>query len=398
MEYKLRKYQVEAVETGIKFFGSADRTKPLLVLPTGSGKSLIIAYIVKALRGKVLILQPTKELLEQNYCKYENAIQGHPELEQAGIFSASVGVKEIKRVTFAMIGSVVNRAEEFADVEYILIDECHKVPPKKSSMYVDFLSKMYVKVIGLTATPFRLKTYNDPWCKGKKFSKINLLNRETPRFFNKFLHVTQIGQMYDEGFLCPINYIEMQFDGAFLKLNSTGAEYSEKSLKEAISRNKIIEKIPGILKQAFEKGRTACLVFVQSVEEARQLASITPFSAYVHALTEKKEREQIIKDFKNGNIKTIFNVGILVEGFDYPDLDTIILARPTMSLTLYMQMIGRGIRIAKDKEHCSVLDMCGNIKRFGKIEELRIEFDRIFGWVLRNDSKILSGRRLDDLS
>lgn len=397
MVYTLRKYQQDAVDRGVEFFNSTDRTRPILSLPTGSGKSIIIAYIVKALQGKVLVMQPSKELLEQNYKKYENVIKDHPDLEPASIYSASIGVKEVSRVTFAMIGSIVNKPELFQDIKYVIIDECHLVPPDKNSMYMRFLSQINAQVIGLTATPYRLKTYNDPWCMGKKFSKINLLNREKPFFFNRFIHITHTKQLYDEGFLCPVNYIEMQWDGSFLQVNSTGAEYSENSLKEAIERNEIIKKIPGILDQAFKKGRKNCLVFVRAVEEARHLASITPFSNYVHAETDKKDREQMIKAFKNGSIKTIFNVGILTTGFDFPELDTVIIARPTMSLTLYIQMIGRGIRIAEGKDKCSVLDMCGNIKRFGKIEDMRIECDEKDGWVLRNDKQVLSGRRLDEL-
>lgn len=396
MSYNLRQYQSEAIEKGIEFFNSSDRTRPMLILPTGSGKSIIIACIVKELKGKVLILQPSIELLSQNYQKYQNVIKEHPELEQASIYSAGVGVKEVGRITFATIGSIFKKPEMFMDVDHVLIDECHFVPPEKSSMYMKFLSVINVKVVGLTATPFRLKTYTDPFT-GKKFSKINLLNRERPSFFNKFIHITQIKQLYDEGYLCPVNYIEMQFDGSYLQVNSTGAEYTENSLKEAIERNEIIKKIPGILDQAFKKGRRACIVFVRSVEEARELAEITPYSNYVHANTDKKERAEMLKSFKSGSIKTIFNVGILTTGFDYPELDTVIIARPTMSLALYIQMIGRGIRIAPGKEKLSMLDMCGNLKKFGKIEELRIEDDEVDGWVLRNDKQILSGRRLDEL-
>lgn len=394
--YNLREYQKEAIKVGIDFFQSCERTRPLVIMPTGSGKSIVIASIVKALTGKVLILQPSIELLSQNYQKYQNVIKAHPELEQASIYSAGVGVKEIGRVTFATIGSIYKKPELFSDVQYIIIDECHFVPPERSSMYMKFISELTVQVLGLTATPFRLKTYTDPFT-GRKFSKINLLNRERPGFFNKFIHITHPRQLYDEGFLCPINYIEMQFDGSFLQVNSTGAEYTESSMKRALEMNDINKKIPGILDQAFKKGRRACLVFVRSVEEARQLAEITPFSSYVHAETDKKERANILKAFKNGSIKTIFNVGILTTGFDYPELDTVILARPTMSLALYIQMIGRGIRIAPGKEKLSMLDMCGNYKKFGKIEDMRVENDEKDGWVLRNDQRILSGVRLDEL-
>lgn len=164
-----------------------------------------------------------------------------------------------------------------------------------------------------------------------------------------------------------------------------------------MSRNEIVERIPGILQQAYEKGRNASLVFVRQVHEAEHLAQITPFSEYVYALTKKKEREHVINGFKNGSIKTMFNVSVLTTGFDFPGLDNVVLARPTASLALYVQMIGRGLRPAEGKEYCTVVDMCGNLKRFGKLEELRIEDDPQHGWVLRNDKQILSGRRLDEI-
>lgn len=395
--YQLRPYQKQAEEAAVEFFKSAERTKPILVLPTGAGKSLVIAFVVKQLEGNVLILQPSKELLEQNYRKYDAAIQGHPELERASIYSASVGIKERGRVTFATIGSIYKCPEVFADTHYIIVDECHFVPPQSGSMYTQlFKSLPGAKVLGLTATPYRLKTYNDPF-NGKKFSKINLLLRERPQFFNRFLTIVQTKQMYDEGYLSPVNYVSMAWDGSFLKFNSTGAEYSDASMKEAMERNAILTKIPGILDQAFKKGRRACLVFVRTVEEARQLAAVTPFADYIHAETPKKERDAIIKAFKGGGIKTLFNVSVLTTGFDYPELDTIIIARPTMSLALFVQMVGRGIRLADGKDHCTLIDMCGNLQKFGKLEELRIEDDEHAGWVLRNDKQIISGVRLDEL-
>lgn len=392
--YTLRPYQAEAVDRSVDFFLNGGKGRPILELPTASGKSLIIAYTAKALTGNVLVLQPSMELLKQNYDKYSEAIKGHPDLYPASVFSASVGIKQRGRVTFATIGSIVNVAELFADIEYVLVDECHYVPPVENSMYVSFFSQIpRAKVLGLSATPYRLKTYNFP----DKHSKINLLPRERPFFFDRFLYNVTTKRMYEEGFLCPVKYISMGWDGSFLEFNTTGAEYSDASMQEALKRNEVIQKIPGMLEQAFRKGRKSCLVFVRSVEEARHLAEVTPFSNYLHALTPKKERAQIVQSFKAGSIKTLFNVAVLTTGFDYPALDTIIIARPTMSLALFVQMVGRGIRLAPEKEYCSVVDMCGNLDRFGRIEELRIEQDPHVGWVLRNDRKILSGRRLDEL-
>lgn len=392
--YQLRPYQQEAVDRAVAFFNSKEKTRPILVLPTGAGKSLVIAFTVKQLTGNVLILQPSKELLEQNYRKYDEVIKGHAELERASVYSASVGIKERGRVTFATIGSIYKQPELFADIEHVIVDECHFVPPQKSSMYTTFFRHIDAQVLGLTATPYRLKTYADPFT-GRPFSKINLLTRERPMFFNRFLYIVQPSEV--QQYLAPIKYIEMSFDGSFLKFNSTGAEYSEKSIAEAMSRNEIIERIPGILKQAYEKGRNASLVFVRQVYEAEHLAHITPFSEYVYALTKKSEREHVINGFKSGSIKTMFNVSVLTTGFDFPGLDNVVLARPTASLALYVQMIGRGSRPAEGKEYCTVVDMCGNLKRFGKLEELRIENDPQQGWVLRNDKQILSGRRLDEI-
>lgn len=392
--YTLRKYQSEAVDRAVAFFNSDAKHRPILELPTAAGKSLIIAFIVKQLRGNVLILQPSKELLEQNYRKYSEAIQGHEDLEPASVYSASVGVKERGRVTFATIGSIYEQPQLFADVEYVLIDECHLVPPKEDSMYVSFLKQLpSMKVIGLTATPYRLKTYNYP----EKHSKINLLTRERPMFFNKFLYNVTTKQMYEEGYLCPVRYISMGWDGSFLEFNSTGAEFSDASVKKALERNQIIEKIPGIVDQALRKGRKSCLVFVRSVDEARRLAEVTPFAEYLHALTPKKERERIVKAFKSGGIKTLYNVAVLTTGFDYPALDTIIIARPTASLALFVQMVGRGIRLAEGKDHCTLVDMCGNLQRFGKLEEIHTAYDIHAGYVLRNDKQILSGRDLREL-
>lgn len=409
--YQLRDYQQEAVDRSLMFFSGGSKLRPILELPTASGKSVIIAFIVKNLKGNVLILQPSKELLEQNYKKYDEVIEENPELERATVYSASVGIKERSRVTFATIGSIYNNAEEWIDTDYVIVDECHNVSPKRAgktppsyskkkpkeaSMHVKFFSVVKPKAIGLSASPYRLKTYSDRFT-GRKYSQINLLNRELPRFFNDFLYNVTSKRLYEGGHLCPVNYLPLKFEVSELEFNSTGSEYTDESIKKAILKNKILARIPDILRQAYEKGQNSSLVFVQSVKDAEMLSKQVPFSAYLHAKTDPKERAEIISGFKRGNIKTLFNVSVLTEGFDYPALDTVIIARPTMSLTLYVQMVGRLMRNAPGKTKGSLVDMCGNVARFGKVEELRIENDPVHGWVLRNDTKIISGRRLDEV-
>ncbi len=385
---KLRQYQQDAVDKALLFlkFGN-DKDKPVIIAPTAAGKSIYIAHIAHDLSRGVLVLQPSKELLEQNYAKFK-AYGGN-----ASIFSASMGVKEVGHVTFATIGSIKKHAELFAHVKYIIIDECHLVPPQEESMYTLFLSQVDAKVLGLTATPFRLKKYRDPFS-NEPYSQINLLPRERPRFFNTFLHITQIKELYDQGFLCPIKYIPLDWENGALKVNTTGAEYTEASVDRAIADQMIYERLPGVIRQSIQKGRKYRIVFVPSVSEAESLARRVPHSACVSAETKPKERERILSDFKACRIKTIFNVGVLTVGFDFPELDTIIIARPTMSLALYMQMIGRGIRIHKDKQDCAVVDMCGNIQRFGEIEKIEFTLDIKGKWIITNGTRVLSGVKI----
>lgn len=393
--YKPRPYQQTAVDKAVEFFESNSRKRPVIVAPTGSGKSIMIAFITHHLKRDVLVLQPSKELLEQNHEKF--TVSGG----EAKIFSASVGKKEIGKVTFATIGSIKKIPDQFLQKNYVIIDECDAVPPAKGSMYMQFLSELLAstKVLGFTATPFRNKKYLDHET-GEQYTKTNLLLREKPRFFNEFLHIIQISEMYEMGYLCPVKWIQIDWNGYMLQKNSTGAEYSDRSIEKAMDQNQVIAKLPGIIKQALEKGRKHVLVFVKTITDAEYMTKIVPNSGYVHSKTTKRERIDMLNKFKAGEIKVMFNVGILTVGFDFPALDTIILGRPTMSLRLYMQMVGRGIRLHDGKENCAVVDMCGNYNRFGPIEDIKlVEEENAYTlkteWVLRNGDKVLTGVPLE---
>lgn len=401
--FTLRDYQLNAVGEAIEFFRNGKHKDiPIIVAPTAAGKSLYVAHIASELRAGVLVLQPTKELLDQNYEKFKS--YGGT----ASIYSASAGKKEISSyVTFATIGSIKNKVEQFRHIKYVIIDECHKVPPaidkyddtglliKNASTYMKFLNQLEdVKTIGLTATPFRKKTYVDPFS-SQTYTQINLLTRERPKFFNKFLYITQIGELYEKGYLSPLRYIELPWDSKALDKNSTGAEYTDDSVDYALLQQKVYERIPALIAQSIAKGRKHRIVFVKNVMDAINLAATVPDSACVHSDTKPSERDEILKDFKAGKIATVFNVGVLTEGFDFPALDTIFLARPTMSLSLYMQMLGRGMRPHTDKTDCAVVDMCGNIARFGRIEKIVYVEDEDGKMVIRNEHKQLSGVRLE---
>ena len=146
--YQLREYQKEAVEAAVRHFERDTRRNGVIVLPTGAGKSLVIANIAYRLDAPVLVFQPSKEILEQNYAK----LCSYGVLD-TGIFSASFGRREVRKITFATIGSVKNYKDYFRRFRYAIIDECHNVNAE-AGMYKDFIDTIQCKVLGLTATPY----------------------------------------------------------------------------------------------------------------------------------------------------------------------------------------------------------------------------------------------------
>ena len=378
-QFTLRPYQAEAVDRAVEFMKGKAKFNALEVLPTGSGKSLIIANIVKELGEPTLIFQPSKEILEQNYAKLKS--YGY----NASIYSASFGRKEISDITFATIGSVaertVTRENEFGKIvtttydktdlfkefKYIIVDEAHFVNPKEG-MYKKFFERLGdVKILGLTATPYRLST--DGW--GGLILKF--LTRTIPRVFKDVIFYVQNGDLFDAGYLAELKYYQIgKFKRDKLKINSTGADYTDKSLQDYFTEINFSSGLGKTVQRLVQIERKNILVFTRFLDESRYLISHIPGAEIVTGETKKSERERILSEFRSVKIKVVSNVGVLTTGFDYPELETIVLARPTLSLALYYQMIGRGIRPHPEKDHAMVVDLCGNYDLFGKVEDLKI--------------------------
>jgi DNA repair protein RadD len=238
-------------------------------------------------------------------------------------------------------------------------------------MYSTFLKQIEgAKVLGLTATPYRLVT------DGFGGSILKFLTRTRPRVFMDLIYYAQNSQLFKEGYLARLKYTSPYggslFDRSQLKLNTTGADYTDESVKRYYRSSNFQDRLVDTIREAANR-RKNVLVFTRFVEEAQYLVSKVTDSAIVTAESSKKEREHIIEGFRGGRIKTVCNVGVLTTGFDYPELETIVIARPTMSLALYYQMIGRGIRPHPRKEYTEVIDMCRNGELFGKVEDLEIK-------------------------
>lgn len=364
----LRPYQAEAVNRGADFLLREPGKKALIVAPTGSGKSHVIAGLVGKLDGPVLVFQPGKEILRQNVAKLAAAGV------KPSIFSASSNRRDVGPVTFATIGSVVRHAERFKDFPHVIIDECHLVNAKvdangKAGQYKTFLEVTEkASVLGLTATPYRLAT-------NRLGSELRFLTRTRPKVFQRVLHVTQVGALVKAGYLCRPRYKEIPtIDHSRLEVNSTGADWTDESVRRHLEEISFSERLSEGVGNLLAAGRKHIIPFTRFTREAEALARDFPdVAAVVKAKTPPRERDQILKEFKAGLLKVVPNVGILGLGFDYPALQNVVLARPTMSLQVYCQQVGRAMRPHPSKQFAEIVDMVGLVERFGKVEDMVIK-------------------------
>ena len=373
-----RPYQKESIDAAVKFFNSSGPVRHgLIVLPTGSGKSVVIANIAKELDGKTIVFQPSKEILEQNYAKFRS--YGY----RASIYSASAGQKRIDKVTFATIGSVAKKHHLFKEFKNIIIDECHLVN-SNGGMYHDFIHAIEgCKVLGLTATPYRLTS-------SMEGAMLKFLTRTRPRIFSDVLYIVQNNVLFDAGFLAKLKYFSFDIiDRKMLQLNSTGSDYTEASLR-SYYRKIDFPKVTAYYANRLLLKRKNLLIFSSLIEEANAAARLIDGAVVVTGTTEKRQREKILTDFKAGRIKCLLNVGVLTTGFDYPELEAVLIARSTMSLALYYQIVGRAMRIHPDKEEAWIVDLGNNIPFFGKIETMRIVKDQKNLYSVFNNGRYLT--------
>lgn len=218
-----------------------------------------------------------------------------------------------------------------------------------------------------------------------------LLTRTRPRVFSNLVYYVQNGRLFEEGYLAKLQYHEIQgFDRSKLQSNSTGADYTDQSVQLQFKQIGMAGKLQRIVERLLEIGRKGILVFTRFVEESQQLVDRIPGAAVVSAETPAAQRDFLLKEFKAGRIRVIANSGVLTVGFDYPELDTVVMARPTLSLALWYQIVGRAIRPHPNKEYAMIVDMVGAVQQFGRVEDLRIECGRNKLWYVSSNGKQLT--------
>jgi DNA repair protein RadD len=392
----LRPNQAEPIRKAIDFFNAKNTFPSLIVLPTAWGKSILTAFTAKETEGKLLVLQPSKELLEQNYKKYIS-LCGDDLQVQAGIYSASFGRKDINKITYATIGSIKNIGKVFKQLGFkkLLIDEAHLYPREADSMLGTFLKESEIThVLGITATPIKLQQNTD--LNGNRYSKLQMLTSRSKKgnFFKDIIHVGQVQEMVELGFWSKLKYQTTGFDNSDLVYNSSKSEYTEESVLRSFKSNNIHDQIIRQLDAHAE--RRHVFVFVPSVAEAIELSKQYRDSAAIYGDMDKATRERVIDDFRSGRTRVIFNVRVLSTGFDYTGIDCIIFAISTASIALYYQIVGRGTRIDNAKKDCLIIDLAGNVERFGRVEDIEFEKDtlwRMYG----TGGKLLSGIPIHEL-
>ncbi|MBY0554371.1 DEAD/DEAH box helicase [bacterium] len=357
--YKLRDYQQKAVNNTIAYFKKT-RRPAVVVLPTGAGKSLVIAELAKIARGRVLVLAHVKELVEQNYEKYKSYGL------DAGIFSASLGKKDWdQKAIFGSVQSVARAPDDFFNnFSLLVIDECHRVAEEGSTQYQDVIKKLSDRnpelcILGLTATPYRLGL---GWI--YEFSQTGELKTEQRRFFKQCVYELPLSYMIKNKYLTTPVKVDIPvtcYD--FSELTDKDRAYTTAEVEEILKSQKrltplIIKNIIDITNRFDRKG---VMIFSSSVKHAEEIMSYLPAddARVVLGDTEMSERNAIVNDFKKKKFKYLVNVSVLTTGFDAPHVDMIAILRPTESNSLYQQIIGRGLRLSDDKKDCFVLDYTG---------------------------------------
>lgn len=431
--YTPYQHQAEAAEAGAGFLLSSRKRNGIIVAPPGAGKSLIISLIAQQLDGPVLVFQPSKEILEQNLGKFRSygyspavySASGKGDAPSrddlyplrkgrdgnrlcracgtevgkrkeycsddcqqmvARVVNPSAQVGEVTLATIKSVGGTRARASKarlFQDFPYVIVDECDLVGAK-GGQYKAFFNELDVKILGLSATPFRLESNL------KRGSILKWLTRTQPRIFHEVVYYIQTGDLFDEGYLARPQYKHWPaINRKAIKVNSTGADYDDKQLQFYFANTHFQGKVVKACKRLLEMGRKSLLVFTRYIPEAEYVVNEIPGAAIVTSDTPKSERTNIVEAFKAGKIPVVANVNCLSVGFDYPELDTVVIARPTKSLRLYYQICGRVIRPSPGKEPL-IVDLVGLVQEFGKIEDLKIVDGGNGKWFIENTERQLT--------
>lgn len=363
-----RPYQKEAADAVFDYLEEHDWKKnPVVVLPTGTGKTIVLAgvcdrILTKKPTSNILVLSHSAEIVDQDY----EALAFHFG-DGIGVFSSGLGYKEIEKITVAGIQSVNRNRDKFADFDVVIVDEAHAVNPKQTGMYRQLFDEMTRDpvVIGLTATPFRLGT--------------GYIHDGDDAIFDAIVCDYSSGKKFrslvTDGYLCPLIGKRTNYEMDTTGVKITAGDFNNKQLSTKLNREEITRiAVEEVIK--YGKNYKKWLFFAIDIDHAenitRMLRNRGIDAGCVHSRMEEK-RDPIVQDFKDGKLRALVNVNVLTTGFNVPDIDLIAMMRPTSSPVIHVQTLGRGTRPFPGKTHCFVMDFGGNIKRLGTIDDITVK-------------------------
>lgn len=356
--HQLRDYQQDAVDAVLNHFRRSDDSA-LLVLPTGAGKSLVIAELARLAKRRILVLAHVSELVEQNALKYQQLGL------KCSVYAAGLKLKQTnEQVCFASIQSAARNLEDFSrEYSLVIIDECHRVSSEPTSQYQQLLTHLRqfnskLKVLGLTATPYRL---SQGWC--YQFDYRGFVRSGKHFAFKYCIYELPLATLIRRGYLTPPRLVDAPIaQYPFEQCRNPQGLFEQQAVNELLIRSARVTQ--SIIEQVIElaHSRQGVMIFAATVEHAQEIMGYLSHEscALVVAETPSKERAQIIRQFKTKAIKYLVNVSVLTTGFDAPHVDMIALLRPTESVSLFQQIIGRGLRLSPNKSDCLVIDYAGN--------------------------------------
>jgi len=360
-EITLRDYQEAAVKSVWRDLSEDKKSRPLVVVPTGGGKTPVIAELARRVAHyghRVLVLSHVKELVGQSAGTLERMF---PDLD-VGILSAGLGSRDVEsQIVVGGIQTAVNHANDFSNVKLILCDEAHRIPRDGEGQYRKLLSDLpNARLVGLTATPYRLRG--------------GLIYGSDDSVFSHLCHETGIGDLTDGGYLSPIKYKGSGGEVDTSDLSVNRGEFVASQVAELVNDDDVVRTACAEIVH-YATDRQACLIFCHSVDHGEHVQSVVrelgQNVAAVFGRTPSGERDQIVTDFKARRIKFLVNVEVLTTGFDATHIDQIALLRPTFSPGLFYQMVGRGLRIHPGKANCLLLDFAQNVARHGFVDNIK---------------------------
>lgn len=362
---ELRGYQNEAIAAAWRQLKTPGGGNPLIVLPTGSGKSLVIASLamdaVQKYNGRVVVLQHRKELIEQNCDKIKRFCS-----VPVGLYSAGLNIKQINEdIIVGGIQSIYSKAADLGRRQLVIIDEVHLLPDDGDGMYRQFLDSLAslnpnLKIVGLTATPYRTDS-------GKLYG-----SKES--FFQGVTYEAGIRSLIDDGFLCPVTSTVSIRDADTSKLKIRGGEFKADEMVRLFDDNDIISRACEEIVDR-SHGRHSILIFCAGVHHSRHVAQeISKLTGEecgnVVGETTPMERMSLLNRFKDRQLRWLTNCDVLTTGFDAPCIDLIAILRATASPGLFAQICGRGLRTDPSKHDCLILDFGNNVVRHGPIDAI----------------------------